>query len=354
MIRVAVDARVLSGQAERAGIAQYVAQILQAGDGAEDMQVTALSYESRQLRENAVPVEVIRRVRGVPWQSVLLPWYLAHRSFDVFHGPAFSIPPWVRAKRVVTVHDLAFLRMPSTVRADTVRYLRQMVKRSVAQASAIIVPSREVQADLQEMFPRTDPARIRVIPLGADRLSGILPGGESLQGLPYFLHVGTVEPRKNLTFLLRAYAQAVRGGHLPHHLVLAGSNGWNNEDFWQAYRSFDMANRVHILGYVDDARSVRLYQEAAAYVQPSLYEGFGLGAFEALGFGCPVVATPTGGVLDVNITGLDIVPAGDPDLWAQAMIRAVERPALPLGGRLPTWQGSRRAHQALYREVARP
>lgn len=351
VIRVGVDARVLSAQVQRAGVAQYIAEILRDGEDVSDVAVTALSYEQEQCRVGKVPIDVIRLVPGVPWQSVLLPSHLVRKRFDVVHGPAFSIPPSFWVKRVVTVHDVAFMRMPHTVRADTVHYLQRVVKYAVHHAAAIIVPSHEVETDLVKLWPKTA-SRIRVIPLGADRLAHVSPTSGYRLDAPYFLHIGTIEPRKNLTFLLEAFAYAVKDGHLPHHLVLAGARGWNNEDFWEALRQSPVANRVHVLGYVDDSQSVQLYQDAAVYVQPSHYEGFGLGALEALWFGVPTVASPTGAVRDVHVAGLQVVETRDVAVWAHAMQQATSLSRAGVRDALPTWRETRRLHYALYREVA--
>ncbi len=353
---MAVDARVLSGQAERVGIAQYIAQVLHAGTMEHpSVEMTALSYESDQAGREGCPVHVIPNRRGVPWQSVLLPWdMLRHpRRFDVFHGPAFGIPPVAGVPRIVTIHDLAFARFPDTVRADTVLYLTKMVRRAAAQAQLVIVPSHEVKRDLRRSHPDLHSSRIRVVALGADRLNGMAAPAGRLVSAPYLLHVGTVEPRKNLEFLLEAFALAVEIADLPHRLVLAGSNGWNNQEFWDHFETFRYKDRVDILGYVKDADSARLYRDADLYVAPSHYEGFGLGAFEALWAGCPVVAAPTGGVLDVEAqAGLAIVPSDDPLRWARALTEMLRDRPQVVRDLLPTWAQCREAHRNIYREVA--
>ncbi|WP_037913990.1 glycosyltransferase family 4 protein [Sulfobacillus thermosulfidooxidans] len=348
-----MDVRVLSAQKERVGIAQYIACLLTEYQYAHrDVTLEPLSYETDQSGRAGVAVRAIPRVKGIPWQSLLLPWHLRRHHYDVFHGPAFSIPPFSSVPSVVTIHDAAFYRMPEVVRSDTVRYLMQVVPRSLRNASKIIVPSWEVREDLLKMASGLSPDRIAVIALGSDRLRDIPPSPASFLEAPYFLHVGTIEPRKNLEFLLEVFNEIVTKGHLPHHLVLAGSNGWNNESFWRAYENFPLKDRVHILGYVSDSETVRLYHDAAIYLSPSHYEGFGLGSFEALWHGCPVIASPTGGVKDHAVAGLYVLPTDRVELWAQKIMDMVNERVDVDQKALPTWQETYSQHAALYHEVS--
>ncbi|WP_053960150.1 glycosyltransferase family 4 protein [Sulfobacillus thermosulfidooxidans] len=348
-----MDVRVLSGQRERVGIAQYIARLLAEyqHDG-QDVALYPLSYEKNDSELDGVGVRVIRRIKGIPWQSLLLPWHLRRHHYDVFHGPAFSIPPFSPIPSVVTIHDAAFYRMPEVVRSDTVRYLMQVVPRSMRNATKIIVPSGEVRDDLLKMASTLSPDRIAVIGLGSDRLRDVPPSPESFLAAPYFLHVGTIEPRKNLEFLLKVFNETVTKGHLPHHLVLAGSNGWNNESFWRAYENFPLKDRVHILGYVSDRETVRLYHDAAIYLSPSRYEGFGLGSFEALWHGCPVIASPTGGVRDYAVAGLYVLAPDDIESWAQKIMEIVTHRVDVDRQALPTWHETYAQHVALYQEVS--
>lgn len=359
MTTVAMDVRVLAGQSQRTGIAQYMACLL--AEYLKDrrrVELQGLSYASSIQGFEGIPVTVIPRKKGVPWQSVLLPWHLRNHHYDVFHGPSFSLPPWVKMPKIVTVHDAAFYRMPEFVRADTVKYLARMVPRAFREANRIIVPSREVRDDVLEMAPWVQERNVVVISLGADRLKDMLPRSSSPNPVatPYLLHVGTIEPRKNLEFLLRVFSQLIRMKDVPHHLVLAGANGWNNEKFWRSYEHFRFKDRVHLLGYVSDEETVRLYQGAAVYLSPSHYEGFGLGSFEALWHGCPVISSPTGGANDYLIEGLSVLPIreedGDDEVWADKIHELVLQSPTIDHELLPTWENTYRQHAALYHEVS--
>lgn len=188
-----MDVRVLSGQRERVGIAQYIARLLaEYQHDSQNVVLHPLSYEKNDSESDGVAVRVIPRIKGIPWQSLLLPWHLRRHHYDVFHGPAFSIPPFSSVPSVVTIHDAAFYRMPEVVRSDTVRYLMQVVPRSMRNATKIIVPSWEVREDLLKMASDLSPDRIAVIALGSDRLRDIPPSPASFLEAPYFLHVDAV------------------------------------------------------------------------------------------------------------------------------------------------------------------
>ncbi len=358
MTTVAMDVRVLMQQSKPTGIAQYIACILaEYLKDKGEIELSGLSHINSLTSSFKVPLTVIPPKKGLPWQSLVLPWYLRAHHYDVFHGPAFSLPPWGFTPKIVTIHDTVFYRMPEFVRADTLVYLRRMLPRSLREAKRIIVPSKQVQDDVLKLAPWLSVAHIAVISLGADRLKDRVfdPHSPKMWDVPYLLHVGTIEPRKNLEFLLQVFARLLEMTKGPYHLVLAGANGWNNESFWRSYEQFALKDRVHILGYVSDEDTVKLYQGAWVYLSPSHYEGFGLGSFEALWQGCPVISSPTGGVNDYRIGGLNVLPTQEKDSaerWAAKILEIITHPDPIERTLLPTWANTYRQHASLYHEVA--
>ena len=116
---------------------------------------------------------------------------------------------------------------------------------------------------------------------------------------PYLLYVGTIEPRKNLARLLRAFALSKEMYHIPHHLVLAGGRGWRDEEILQTVKEISCKEDVIFTGYVSAVEKNTLYQNAAAFLFPSLYEGFGIPPLEAMSFGCPVICANAASLLEV-------------------------------------------------------
>ncbi len=350
-LRVAIDVRVLTVQQEIAGVGQYIDQLLKAADESASVPVQLVPLSFRAHRAGVVQVAQMGRL---PWQSFALPWHLRGAGYSLFHGPAFSVPPFTRIPTIATIHDLAFIRYPETVNADTRQYLRRVVPQALHRAARIIVPSSEVRDDLMTYFPNTNESHIRVVPLGADRLRAANSQSHIEMDHPYLLHVGTVEPRKNLHFLLRAFEMLITRYEVPHHLVLLGGVGWKNQQFYDILNTMPQAARVHVMGYVDDGTMAAYYRNAALYVMPSLYEGFGLGALEAAWFGVPVLASPTGGIRDLRADpAVRCVAPNDPNEWADNMHSLLTQPLSPQS-QVRTWQQVWLDHVALYREVVRP
>ncbi len=350
-VRVALDARVLTIQSELAGIGQYINQLVQESQamGTHEVELVPLSFRADPTRPY---VTVVNSIAKLPWQSVAVPWHLWRHHYDVFHGPAFSVPPMTRTPLVTTIHDVTYLRFPKTVNDDTLRYLTRVVPLSLARSEAVVVPSSEVKDDVLRYFPDTKASKIRVIALGADRLP--LEGADRAIDIPpsYIMHVGTVEPRKNLAFLLRAYDRLKERFDVAHHLILLGGSGWKNQEFRQTLDNLPHRDSVHLLGYVDDETMATYYRHARLYAMPAHYEGFGIPAIEAVRFGVPVVTNPTGGIRDLPMDpGIRTLSTFDVDLWAETMaVMLAEGPVPRLT--VPTWHQTWTHHVTLYQEVA--
>ncbi len=349
-VRVALDARVLTLQSELAGVGQYINEMIKASQevGQELVDLVPLSFREDVARPGVTVVPPILRL---PWQSVAVPWHLWRHHYDVFHGPAFSVPPRTHTTLIVTIHDVTYLRFPETVNDDTVHYLTRVVKSAVTRAEAVIVPSFEVKEDLLRHFPRISASKIRVIALGADRLPGTGPNLSPEVPMPYLMHVGTVEPRKNLPFLLQVFDRLKMRYEIPHHLVLIGGAGWKNQAFHETLDGLRHRDAVHLMGYVDDDTMAAFYRHASLYVMPAIYEGFGIPALEAARFGVSVVANATGGIRDLDPDpGIRVMASWDPDDWAKAIVTMLSEPVAPRIA-VPTWRQTWLAHVSLYREV---
>ena len=223
-------------------------------------------------------------------------------SLDVLHAPSpASIPPaGSRQKLVVTIHDLAFLVAPQYFPRDWRMLFKLGLRAAVRRADAIVTPSRNTAEDLLSRTP-VDPEKVHVVPLAAASDPSEVDGGETLARLklhpPYILSVGTLEPRKNLVRLIRAYRRAAAAG-VPHSLVLAGPLGWHHQ---QLHRELALRGpgEVVLTGALPEADVDALYRHAAAFVYPALYEGFGLPVLEAMSRGLPVITSTTSSLPEV-------------------------------------------------------
>jgi glycosyltransferase involved in cell wall biosynthesis len=224
-------------------------------------------------------------------------------TLDLVHAPSgVAIPPTAKGQRlVVTVHDLAFLVVPSFFPPKWRGVYRMGLRVAVRRADAIITPSRSTAEDLLSRT-KVDPARVHVIPEAAGAPDG---GGDPAEVAtrlkiprPYLLFVGTLEPRKNLVRLVRAYRRAATSG-IPHALVLAGPLGWRHQSL---LREIALAGpgEVVLTGRLSPSDLDAVYRGAAAFVYPPTYEGFGLPVLEAMSRGVPTICSNTSSLPEVS------------------------------------------------------
>ncbi len=348
-MRVGLDATPLLGV--RTGIGRYTAELLAAlAPGPDELVATAFTLRGRGgLR---VPEGVEVRARPVPARLLQEAWArgpfppveLLTGRLDVFHATNFVLPP-SRAAGVVTVHDLAFLRLTSTVSAASARY-RTLVPRAVRRAGVVVTPSRAVAEQVREAYAaELGSTPVHVVPHGVDPgWSTATPPGAGLRsrlGLPsaYVVFVGTLEPRKDLRTLLAAHRL------LPDAppLVLVGPPGWGEQ--------VDASGAV-TPGFLADDDLRQVVAGAAALVLPSRDEGFGLTVLEALAAGTPVVASDLPVLREVGGTAVAYAPVGDAEGFAAALSAVLSSPGDPAARRAQaagfTWSRSAELHRAAY------
>jgi glycosyltransferase involved in cell wall biosynthesis len=300
-MRIAVDAATLASP--RAGIGRYLDALLGAmSNSAMHLHEWLLYGRGAPLREDAWPSHIRTRRDGLPTDFgrigslvTSLPLWTAYDRPDVFWGPAHRLPCWLPRKtaRVVTIHDLCWLKAPQTMRPITRRLDAWAMPRALAQADRIIAVSAATADDLRNAFPETD-QRIVVVHEGVAQLPR--PGmADVLRRLgvrvPYVLFVGTLEPRKNLGRLLQAFS-ALRDEAMPvPQLVVTGARGWGEECIDTEAARLGVASQVKAVGRVTDAELATLYHHALFLAMPSLYEGFGLPLVEAMAHGIPVLTS---------------------------------------------------------------
>jgi glycosyltransferase involved in cell wall biosynthesis len=269
---------------------------------------------------------------------------------------------------VVTVHDLAFVRTPETMRPVKRLYLTALCRASVRRAAHVIAVSQQTATDLQHCFG-TPPARITVVHNGVaarftPRRADELAAFRQQRGLPsrYLLYLGTLEPRKNLEHLVRAFAQwrtatATMPATHDVKLVLAGAKGWYYTEIFRAVEALGLAEQVIFPGFIPGDELPDWYAAATAFVFPSRFEGFGLPVLEAMACGTPVVCSRAPGVSEVAGDAALTFPPHDVDALAAALEVVVNQPAarqelakrgLAQAARF-TWRRSAETTLAIYR-----
>ena len=229
------------------------------------------------------------------WISFGLPLYLAtHPKNDVFWSPAHYMPIYTGCTSVVTIHDLAYEYFPKLFLPKDLYKLKHWSRRGVKQSSKVIAVSAATRHDLVKIY-EVDDAKITVVHNGYDsdifnidpKISPQLLSNYQLQPTRYILFLGTIQPRKNAIKLVQAFHLLKESGY-KGKLVIAGGIGWLADDTLAVIKSSKEFKDIVMTGYISDEVRKTLYTYADVYVLPSLYEGFGVPAIEAMGCGAPV------------------------------------------------------------------
>ena len=250
---------------------------------------------------------------------------------DILHV-TYVAPPVAGCATVVTVHDLSFVVYPRAVPWRTRLILTPLVPMSVRRASRVIAISEHTRADLIRRY-RLPPEKVDVIHLAPSRAFGPLPDARRRalpDGVsdPFILAVGSLEPRKNLHRLIDAFARLVTESDFRGKLVLVARRQPAAQQLVRALRHHALDDRVVFTGYVSETVLNLLYNRAALFVYPSLYEGFGLPPVEAMACGCPVVASAASALPETLGDAAILVDPTSTSALADAMRSVLERDEL--------------------------
>jgi glycosyltransferase involved in cell wall biosynthesis len=260
--------------------------------------------EPGELEAAGIGIERQEAPLGVLWQQMALPRRLARGDVDLFWSPLITLPMRCPVPAVATVHDLTVLLFPESHTLKVRWSLRPFLRPSFEAARRLVTISAATARDLAFHFPQCA-EKIRVVYPGID--PEFQPGTpEEIAatrrelGAPegYVLYAGTLEPRKNLGTLLDAWTALRSESPRTPPLVLAGPKGWGSERLIRRIQAL-ASEGVIAVGRVERDRLVRIFQAASVFVYPSLYEGFGFPAAEALACGVPVVVGDTSSLPEV-------------------------------------------------------
>ena len=252
---------------------------------------------------------------------------------DLWHGPHYTLPKALQCATVVTIHDLTFFDFPETHQRMKVAFFRRAITANTRRASRVVCVSHTTAERLTALVAQHGPVTIAHHGVDHDRFRVNLDAAEAEidrkiladRGISgqYIAFVGTIQPRKALPTLTAAFA-SLRADHPELRLVIAGSDGWGTSQLLDAIRAHGVATSVIRPGYLDDATVAALYRQALAVAYPSLAEGFGLPALEAMACGAPLV-TSSGTAMDEFLDDAAITaPPGDADALASALRTAFE------------------------------
>ena len=364
---VGFDATTLTGRIS--GVGYYTARLMEslangAGEGIIRRLVVLSNRPVRVEETERVQVYVRRRfaVRSV-WMQLVLPGILREVRPDLVHFTNYLAPLAGRVPYVVSIHDMTLSLLPR-FHTFKKRVLTQSLVPAVARgARMILTPSESTRRDVVRLL-RVDPGRVRVIPYAAAPSFRPVPLApdrlEAAHGVrqPYFLYVGTLEPRKNLGRALRAFASvAERLGAC--QFVIVGQRGWRYDEVLREAARPALRGRVHLLGYVPEERLPDLYAHALALVYPSLYEGFGLPVVESMACGTPVLTSRSSSLAEIGEGAALLADPADEKALADGLLALATDEALRKRlrarglerARAFSWERTGRETAAAYREV---
>ena len=268
-------------------------------------------------------------IRG-HWWSIGLPLYARRSRFDLFHGTNFDVPIWKRRRSVVTIHDLSALLHPEKHRSRLVRRARLRLPLVVRVADMIITPTESVKREVCRHLS-VKPDKVTAIPSAARRSFQPIPFAQTAEirkrlGVEdnFLLFVGTLEPRKNLLTLLKAFAQILSQSSLRPQLVIAGGEGWLMDDSFAFVKKAALSERLRFTGYLSDDDLRALYSSCRVFIYPSVYEGFGLPPLEAMACGAPVIAGRIPSLQETLGSAARLVEPLDVNALAKSIIEVLE------------------------------
>ncbi len=313
----------------RAGVGYYTEHLVDA------MLATRGAGDDVVLLSNRVPAGELEtrwsahlRIRGprvrALWMQSEVPRLLSENGADFGVFPNYAVPLASPCPTLVVIHDLALLRAPQHFTLRKRLLMRSMLRRSASAASVIATVSLASQRDIVELLG-IDEESIAVLPGAAHPScqpapSDVVDAVRARHGLirPYVLTVGTLEPRKNLITLLRAFDRLEHDSR-GHDLVVVGGRGWQDGPLLRALKERLPSQRVRWLGYVPESELAALYTGAELFVYASTLEGFGLPVLEAMACGTPVVASDIPALREVGADAARYVPAEDEAAFARAI-----------------------------------
>jgi glycosyltransferase involved in cell wall biosynthesis len=378
-VRVSLDATAVP--AKPGGAGRYVLNLAGELTGPElagGVDVTLLCRQGDRARWEAevgsgrvIDTAPTRRPLRLSWEQTVLPRLLKRMPVDVHHGPHYTMPLAARGPSVVTVHDLSFFSHPEWHQAAKVAFFRGAIRVAAARAAAIVAVSH---ATAERLAARTHPrGTVHVIPHGVDHDRFRPAAGPEEEAAdvearrrlgmdpdrPYVAFVGTLEPRKDVPALVRAF-DLIAAGHPDTLLVLAGQRGWGVDAVEAAILTSRARDRITLAGYVSEEENVALLRGAAVVAYPSLEEGFGLPALETMACGTPLVTTSGSAMEEVAGAAALLVGPGDTVGLAEALEECLAGGAA-VAGRVQlglevaarhTWSSTAAAHVDVYKSVA--
>lgn len=264
------------------------------------------------------------------WWTIGLPAYLRQHPLALFHGTNYDIPLFGSCRTVLTIHDLASHLYPETLQTRSVRRARYRLPIMARRATMIITPTEAVRLEVCERLS-VSAKKVVAVHHAPRPCFRPMPPDQAIDARirlgiddDFLLFVGTIEPRKNLLTLIRAFEDVLTKTSWRPQLVIAGQEGWLTDELFDHVKNRDFGDRLRWTGYVSDDDLCSLYSSCRAFIYPSIYEGFGLPPLEAMACGAPVISSRIPSIMEVLGAAAYLVSPTDCDALSRSMIQLWE------------------------------
>lgn len=284
------------------------------------------------VRLITIPSSLFRkRALLLIFEQVALPVIAARHGVDALHSLHYTAPLITSVKRVVTIHDMTFLLFPELHTRGRLLVMPRFLRAAVKRADGLVYVSEATRRDAERLIPGGRGVAA-VAPLGVESV-GALPQ-ERIDSIlhrlqitrPFLLNIGTIEPRKNLVTLIRAF-EGIAAEFPDLTLVLAGKLGWKYGETVEAMQTSAAAKRIRSIGYISDEEKTALLQACELFIYPSLYEGFGLPLLEAMAAGAPVIGSNVSSMPEVVGDAGELIDPRDAETLARLMAELLSDPS---------------------------
>lgn len=306
-------------------------------------------------------------LRKVPlrllWEQLLFPKKLSRLKIDLLHSPHYTTAYFSKIRKIVNFHDFTYFVVPQMHTFLKRELFKFYIKTSLKNADSIIVISKSTQGDLENIL-NAKRRNVFVTPMGVDERFFLNDNrGESILGEygikgDYILYVGTIEPRKNVLGLLKAYNMIDYQIRDKYKLVICGKKGWMYDDIYKYIEENRLMSKVVFTGFVKDEHLPCFYRYAKLFLYPSFYEGFGIPIIEAMASGVPTITSnissmkEVAGVACINVdpynvdeikNGIELLLNSE-ELYNELKIKGIER------AKIYTWENCARKTLEAYQK----
>jgi glycosyltransferase involved in cell wall biosynthesis len=299
-MKIVIEARALASPG--GGIKTYVQELIAH---------LPVRHEYKVLREGPL---VTKPLAFATWFNWSLPRQIKKLQPRLVHFTKAAVPRGIKVPTVVTIYDVIPILFPQSQTTLARLYWPATLRAAAQRSQHILTISEASKRGIMEELQVSE-EKITVTPLAVNREKFLNIVPERLIARPYILFVGTVEPRKNVPLLIRAFGRIAK--EVPHQLVIAGRFYKGEDEVKQEIVRQDLEERVQVQGFVTQEELPALYAQAEVFVWPSLYEGWGLPPLEAMAAGTPVVVSDGGSLPEVVGNTQEVVPFTTPDLKAR-------------------------------------